>query len=196
MPFADCGSGSFDTFDGIDDILFGQTRVHRDVEFAFVEEIAGFRALIRIVTEVFETGEVESRLIVQNTLHAFFFIKDTHEFITAAAEFFFIDANGIEVIAVVAVGIFIDSFDTFDIADTFGDLVGKFTAFVDEHIQFVQLAAADGGLDFIHAVVVAPVFAEPRTDVEVGRQPVFEQVGTLGAGDAATEFPFRLLLSS
>ena len=55
MPFADFGSSIFDTFDGIGNVLLGQTRVHRDVEAAFVEVSAGFRALIRIVTEVLET---------------------------------------------------------------------------------------------------------------------------------------------
>ena len=66
MPFTDFGSGIFDTFDGIGDILLSQTRMHRDVEFAFVEEFTGFRALVRIITHAFQAGEVERRLIVEN----------------------------------------------------------------------------------------------------------------------------------
>ena len=103
MPFADFGSSIFDTFDGIGNVLLGQTRVHRDVEAAFVEVSAGFRALIREISSLCEesvktlpdapAGTRIARLVSEhsafymdllspaNTVHATLFYKHFHKFL-------------------------------------------------------------------------------------------------------------------
>ena len=190
MTLTDFGSGIADTIDGIFNVLFGKTGMHGDVEFPFVEEFTGFGALIGIIAHAFETGEVEGGLIVENTLHAFFFVENTHEFIAGAAQFLFINADGVEVVTVIAVSGFVNGFDPFHILDTGGDLVSDLTTLFDKHIQFFQLAAADSSLDLIHAVIAAPM-SVPRNHIKVSGEPIFDGIG-LFAGDL-TEVPYRIV---
>ena len=49
MTLADFRSGVFDAFDHVLNVLFGQTRMHGQVHFAFVEEFRRDRALVGIV---------------------------------------------------------------------------------------------------------------------------------------------------
>ena len=98
MTFFQFGNRVLDTGNHIGNVLVGQTRMHGQIGFPFVEEFGGNGALVGIVAHAAQAGEVEGGLIVQNGLDAFFLIEDLHEFVAAGPSFFSFTQISLDVI--------------------------------------------------------------------------------------------------
>ena len=73
-------------------------RMHGQVKLSSIEELLCDRTKVISITQFFEGSEMVRWLVVQNSLHPFFAVEDSHKLIATSSKLFLFYAEGIEVI--------------------------------------------------------------------------------------------------
>ena len=168
---ADFLCGILDTLDDVVEVGLCKSGMMRSIELSSVEEILSIGAKVLAVAELLEAGELVCGLIVKNTLNALFLVKNAHEIVAACAELFLFNADCVQMVDVLAVGILINRCNTLDALDAFTDVTAVLDTLCIEHFKLFELMNTDSALALCHTEVVTPL-AVDHSVVEVAGKPV------------------------